>query len=116
MRVRPEQIDRAAELIRQGVHPREAAQTVALSMVAVWDHLRRRGISFESLAGPAILERRRRGSESRRRAATEDVLALRAEGLTFAQIGERLGISRQRAFQIGQEAQQNLTRIMPENQ
>jgi hypothetical protein len=34
-----------------------------------------------------------------------EALALRQEGLTFAQIGERLGVSRQRAAQLVQAAE-----------
>jgi DNA-binding CsgD family transcriptional regulator len=34
--------------------------------------------------------------------AEQPVAALRAEGKTYAEIGEALGVSRQRAWQLGQ--------------
>lgn len=44
---------------------------------------------------------------------TEHIRALRAEGLSWQQVGERLGISRERARQLGRDAREAAADALP---
>jgi len=57
-----------------------------------------RGVPARATGGPP----RRRPSYQQLTEAERTVIARRLEGRTYAEIGEALGVSRQRAWQLGQ--------------
>lgn len=98
-RVSEEQVDRAIGLLRACATPAEAARASDMSVATLYGRLRKRGLTAEGLPGRARDQPRprRTGSLGTRRERFDTVVALRERGLTFAEIGLRLGITRQGA-------------------
>jgi hypothetical protein len=104
-RISDEQVDRAIELLRFGIHPRAAANAAGMSLGTLYKCLHRRGLTAEGSPGRAH-DRRRPPTErlEAQRARRDAVFAMHEAGLDFVEIGAELGVTRAGAHYLWRAA------------